>query len=57
MTEEAVSLGSITITRYTSADGETVAGVNVDDDLDVHAQLDLLRMAEDTILRMDEEDE
>lgn len=57
MTDEAMPLGTITITRYTSADGETLAGVNVDDDLDVHAQLGLLRMAEDTILRMDEEDE
>ncbi|MEV8339223.1 hypothetical protein [Leucobacter sp. NPDC077196] len=57
MTEEAMPLGTITITRYTSADGETLAGVNVDDDLDVHAQLGLLRMAEDTILRMEEEDE
>lgn len=57
MTDEAMPLGSITISHYLDNTGDIITGVSVDGDIPIVTQLGLLRMAEDTILRMDEEDE
>lgn len=57
MTDEAMPLGSITISHYLDSTGDIITGVSVDGDIPIVTQLGLLRMAEDTILRMDEEDE
>lgn len=57
MTDEAMPLGTITISYFLDTDGEMATGVSVDGDMPLVTQLGLLRTAEDTILRMDEEDE
>lgn len=57
MTDEAMPLGSITISYYLDTDGDMVTGVSIDGDMPIVTQFGLLRMAEDTILRTDEEDE
>lgn len=45
MTDEAVSLGSITITYFLDTDGEMATGVSIDGDMPTVTQLGLLRMA------------
>ena len=51
VTEQAMDLGSITITRFIDEGGDIVTGVSVDGDIPIITQLVLIRMAEDTILR------
>lgn len=51
MTEQAMDLGSITITHFIDEGGDIVTGVSVDGDIPIVTQLGLIRMAEDTILR------
>lgn len=55
--DEPVDIGSITISYYIGHDGDMISGVSVEGDLPMITRLGLLRMAEDTILRMDEDDE
>lgn len=51
VTEQAMDLGSITITHFIDEGGDIVTGVSVDGDIPIVTQLGLIRMAEDTILR------
>lgn len=52
-----LSIGSITISYEFGDDGDIITGVQVDGDIPVVTQLGLLRLAEDTILAVDPEDE
>lgn len=52
-----VIIGTITITEYLDEDGDIITGVSVDGDIPLVTQLGLLRMAEDTILNCNDEDE